>query len=111
MIAALRERVETEVPERGEFRVVSESFRNPDNRLNATDIKLKITKPPVNIEGHETRRYLELVMYNLPSPYICERVLAAGTRQEIMTALYDDHLVQKILDKLPIMEQDLQDVS
>ena len=53
---------------------------------------LKITKPPKEVEGHEKKRYLELVAYNLPSPYIAEKVIGHGTKEDILKKLKEDGL-------------------
>lgn len=110
MIRDLRERVANEVPDEGEFKIVYEQFPNPDKGLNVTDIMLKITKPPKNIVGHERKRYLELVLYRLPSPYICESVVGHGSKADIIAKLYDDNLSQIILEKIPKMARDLDDI-
>ena len=110
MVADLLARAEREVPEYGDFKIVYEEFKNPDKSLLATDFMLKITKPPKNVEGHEKKRYLELVAYNLPSPYIAEKVLKYGTKEEILAKLKEDGLTEVIKEKLIRLSKDLEDV-
>ena len=107
MIRDLRERVTDEVPEIGEFNIVYEQFPNPDKNLDITNIMLKVTKPPKSIKGHEHKRYLELVLYKLPSPYICESVVGHGSKADIIARLYDDNLSQLLLEKIIQMERDI----
>lgn len=111
MIRDLRARVANEVPDEGEFKIVYEEFPNTDKGLDITDIMLKITKPPKDIERHERKRYLELVLYKLPSPYICEAVVGRGSKADIITKLYDDNLPQFLIEKIFKMERDLSDTA
>ena len=110
MVEDLLKRAEREVPEYGEFKNVSEEFKNPDKTLFVTDFKLRITKPPKNIEGHETRRYLELAAYNFPSPYVAERVICAGTKDEIIAELKNPDLCAKIKEKCAKLSDDLSSI-
>ena len=110
MVADLLARAEREVPEDGDFKIVYEQFQNPDKNLIATDFMLKITKPPKNIEGHEKKRYLELVAYNLPSPYIAEKVIGRGSKEEILAKLKEDGLCEQIKEKLIGLSKDLEDI-
>lgn len=96
MVNDILQRAEREVPEYGEFTPVYEEFKNMDAELVATDFMLKITKPPKNIENHQTRRYLEVVAYKLPLPIKSTRIIAAGTKEEIIKALKDETLCEKI---------------
>lgn len=110
MIRDLRERVTNEVPEIGEFKIVYEQFPNPDKNLDITDIMLKVTKPSKIIEGHEHKRYLELVLYKLPSPYICESVVGRGSKADIIARLYDDNLPQLLVEKIIQTEREFDDI-
>lgn len=110
MVADLLARAEREVPEYGDFKIVYEEFKNPDKSLFATDFMLKITKPPKEIEGHEKQRYLELVAYNVPSPYIAEKVIGRGNKEEILAQLKDNELCTKIKEKLIQLSRDLEDI-
>ena len=110
MVADLLARAEREVPEYGEFKIVYEEFKNPDKSLFATDFMLKITKPPKEVEGHEKKRYLELVAYNLPSPYIAEKVIGHGTKEDILNKLKEEDLCSVIKEKLVKLSKDLEDI-
>ena len=110
MVADLLARAEREVPEYGDFKIVYEQFKNPDKGLFATDFMLKITKPPKNIEGHEKKRYLELVAYNLPSPYVAEKVIGHGGKEDILAKLKEPDLCEKIKEKLIQLSRDLEDI-
>lgn len=110
MIRDLRERVANEVPDEGEFKIIYEEFPNTDKGLDITDVMLKITKPPICIEGHECKRYLELVLYKVPSPYICESIIGHGSKADIVATLYDDHLPHLLIEKIIQMERDFNDI-
>ena len=110
MIRDLRKRVANEVPDEGEFKIIYEEFPNPDKGLDITDIMLKVTKPPKCIEGHERKRYLELVLYKLPSPYICESIVGRGSKADIIAKLYEDNLPQYLFEKIHQMEKDFGQV-
>ena len=109
MIHDLREQVKEKVPEVGDFPIVYSQFVNPDKGMCVTDWMLKVTKPPKNIEPTERKRYLELVAYNLPSPYIAEKVLGSGRKADILMMLQnEDDLVRVIKDKMPNLARDLE---
>ena len=98
------------LPDYGEFSPLYTEFKNPNPNLCATDFMLKIVKPHNSIEGHETKRNLELVAYKLPSPYIAERLLASGTTEEIIEALKDPALLEKITSATESLSKSLDDV-
>lgn len=92
-----------EVPEYGDFRIVSEEIENPDKSLPATNFVLQISKPSKNIENHEKLRDLKAVAYNLPHPYKAEILLATGSKQDVLKALEDEEILEnlpKIFKKL-----------
>ena len=109
IIADLRKRVEKEVPEFGEFKIVYEEFANPDKNLDVTDIMLKVTKPPIYLEGNESERYLELVIYNT-SPYKNESVVGFGSKKDILERLDQENLVETIMERIPEMARNLNDL-
>ena len=98
------------LPPYGEFSPLYTEFKNPNPELCATDFMLKIVKPHNSIEGHETLRNLELVAYKLPSPYIAERLLVSGTSDEILKALQDPELLNKISSAAESLSKSLNDV-
>ena len=111
IIENILKRAEREVPEYGEFKSVYEEFKNTDNKLrNVTEFKLRITKPPKNIEGNETMRYLELAAYNSPSPYVAERVICAGSKDEILKELKNPDLYEKIKEKCIKLSDDMSSI-
>lgn len=111
MIRDLRGLVDEKVPEVGKFNIVYSQFPNVDKGICVTDWMLKVTQPPKTIDPTETKRYLELVAYNLPSPYIAESVVGHGKKQDILKCLRDeDNLVVKIKDKMPQLARDLEDI-
>ena len=109
MIRDLREQVEEKVQEKGTFPVVYERYENPDKALRLSHLILKVTAVPV--EGKEDSRYLELAVVNHPTPYGCEKVLGLGMKQAILEVLADEeNLHRKIMEAIPAMARDLEDV-
>lgn len=111
MISDLREQVVENVPEAGHFGIVHAEFKNPDKGMGVTDWMLKVTQPPKSLDEKEVERYLELVAYNLPSPYIAESVVGFGNKKDILKKLNDeDALIEVILNKMPKLARDLDDI-
>lgn len=111
MIRDLRKQVKEKVPDVGQFNIVYASFKNPDKGMIVTDWMLKVTQPPKSIDESEKKRYLELVAYNLPSPFIAEKVMTSGSKQDIIRILLDeDLLVSSIMEKMPKLASDLEDI-
>lgn len=111
MIHDLREQVVKIVPEIGEFKIAYALFENPDKAYRVTHWMLKVTQPPKKLDPTETERYLEFVACNRPSPYIAESVVGFGDKQKIINVLLDeDTLTAKILEKMPNLARDLEDV-
>lgn len=108
IIKDLLARAEREVPEYGGFKLVYEEFKNPDKNLHATDFMLKISKPQG--ASDEKLRFLEAVAYDLPKPYISERVLASGNKEDILKALQDKELEQKLVETFKTLSKNLEDI-
>lgn len=105
-IDKLRAQVERKVPDEGEFRAISTPLLNLNIRLRLTNIKISVIAVPVKSIG-EQYRYLEIDAYNLPEPYLVNRVIRRGTTQEILEELRNRELVKKIIEILPRLEEDL----
>lgn len=101
-------RAEREVPEYGDFKMVYEEFKNPDKELCATDFMLKIVKP--NLKGYEKVRNLEIVAYKLPLPYKAERVIATGSKEDILKKLKSNDLQAEIEKAVKDLSKNLEDV-
>lgn len=101
-------RAEREVPEYGDFKMVYEEFKNPDKDLVATDFMLKIVKP--NLQGHEKVRNLELVAYKLPLPYKANRIIATGSKEEILEKLKSQDLQTELEQAVKELSKNLEDV-
>ena len=62
-------------------------------------------------EENEWKRYGEINVFNMPdNPYMCERGMYYGNKQDILNYLGDPALAQKILDLLPQLESDLNSI-
>ena len=111
MIRDLRELVDENVPDVGQFDVVYTEFKNNDKGFEVTDWMLKVTQPPKEIEATEGKRYLELVAYNVPSPYIAESVIGYGGKKDLLTLLLQEEtLAAQIKEKMPKLARDLDDI-
>lgn len=111
MIRDLRKQVEEKVPNVGKFKVVYAEFKNIDKGMEVTDWMLKVTQPPKGIEPTERKRYLELVAYNLPSPYYAESVIDYGDRKDILTFLLQEEiLVARIKERMLKLARDLEEI-
>jgi hypothetical protein len=111
MIRDLRELVDENVPDVGRFDIVYTEFKNNDKGFGVTDWMLKVTQPPKEIEATERKRYLELVAYNVPSPYIAESVICYGNKKDILACLLQEEaLVAQIKGKMPRLARDLDDI-
>lgn len=107
MVKKITLRAEREVPEYGDFAPVYEEFKNTDTSLKATDFMLKIVKPPSNIKGHEKLRYIELSAYQLPMPYKISRLIAKGTKEEILQQLKEEDFFETITKNFSEMSRNL----
>ena len=108
MVKKLFARAEREVPEYGSFKLVYEEFKNTDKNLNATDFMLKISKPQGT--GDEKLRFLEAVAYDLPKPYISERLIASGNKEDILKALKNDKLKTELTEVFKNLAKNLEDI-
>ena len=111
MISDLREQVVKQVPEVGEFKIVFAGFENPDNSYRVSKWVLRVTQLSEKVDPTLRERYLELVAYDLYSPYLIESVVGFGDKEKIMERLNDeDALINTILDKMPKLARDLEDI-
>lgn len=110
MISNLRKKVEEEVPERGVFEKVYETIENTNPNWSLSHIRLMVRHLYSPTDEHKRMRYVEVSVFNMPdNPYMCERLIFGGNKQEILDYLANPSLAQKILDLLPQMERDLND--
>ena len=107
MIATMRQRVQEEVPDEGDFDIIFEMIENTDDFLDGiTDIDLSVKSIPKHLEDSDTMRMLLVGVYN-GSPYMCDNCLAYGDKQKILATLDDPTLPQNIRSRLPKMASDL----
>lgn len=107
-IANLRKEAKIHVPEKGDFKTIYAEFENPEKTINLSSLRLKVS--PVGLEGREEIRYLELVAFKINCPYMAERVVFRGTKQEILDKLDSEDLPTELLRLIPKLEEDLDDV-
>lgn len=108
MVQNLSARAEREVPEYGNFKEVFEIVPNKDKNARALGYALKIRKPL--IKGDEKLRGLEAVVYDSRSDYMCERVIAKGSKEDILKVLQDKDLVNKLEVAYVELSKNLEDI-
>lgn len=107
MIKNLKRRIATELPDKGDFKMIYEIVDNKDcNLFNITKISLRVKSLPKGLENWETFRSLDLALYN-GSPYMSSWTVIYGDKQKILDKLSDPATVDVILDKLPLLARDL----
>ena len=111
MISNLRKKVEEEVPEKGVFEKVYETIENINPNWSLSHIRLMVRPSFSSTDENDWKRYVEINVFNMPdNPYMCEQGMYYGNKQDIITYLDDPALAQKILDLLPRLESDLNDI-
>lgn len=110
MISNLQKKVEENVPEAGTFEVEYETIDNPNPNWRLSCIRVAVRQLYSSTDKDERRRYVEVSVFNMPdNPYVCERLMFGGTKQELLQYLEDPDLASKIVGILPQMESDLND--
>ena len=85
-----------EIAEYGDFAPISETFKNTEKELCASDFGIKIFQAPEGIEDRETQRAAQLVAYKYPTPFFAKKMLAFGTKNEILEKLSQKDLYKEI---------------
>ncbi len=110
LIADLLTKIELSMPDAGNFPLIHSEFKNTDRVMCISDVMLKVRSIPEHLPGYETDRWLELVGYKLPAPYKATRIIFKGTKKEIIGYLKLPESVEKILNAIPQLDQNLIDV-
>lgn len=90
-------------------------FRGLAYAVDTERKEAQLVRQSVTIKGNlpipeEIKYKVEVSVFNMPdNPYMCERLIFGGNKQEILDYLANPSLAQKILDLLPQMERDLND--
>lgn len=96
------------VPEEGaDFEPVWQRLNIRAFGLDLTDLVLSVRPVPKCIEGYETKRWFEIMAYNIPLERKVTRLLKSGTKAEILEYLKNKDLPTKILAALPVMDDSL----
>lgn len=107
-IVGLRRKVKLFMPQNGDFKVIYSEFDNPDNTINLSYLRLKVS--PVGLEGREKIRHLEFAAFKEDCPYQAEIAVFRGTKQEILDKLDSEELPNELLRLIPKLEDDLEDI-
>ena len=108
MVDDLSARAEREVPEYGDFKTVYEVIKNDSPNSRVLGYALKIRKP--NLQNSEKLRGLEAVVYDSYSDYQSERVIAKGSKEDILKALKDEELAKKLTKAFDELSDNLNDI-
>ena len=93
-------RTEREIPDYGDFIPVHEMFPNLDTvSQNIVGMYgLTILKLPQNVRSDPKRRYIEACAYEPTGAYKAKMLVFGGCKDEILSALRDRGLVDKLCD-------------
>mgnify|MGYP006873138086 CR=1 FL=1 len=111
MIAALKPKIDKNVPEKVDYKnVVYTEFQNPDRTLDVALFRLKVTQNPNKYDDGFNRYFLDFAGYPKGNPYFCEYCIASGTKQEILEKLNLDTLPERLIGLMPKIAYDLNDI-
>ena len=104
-------RAEREVPDYGDFIPVHEMFPNLDTKSqNIVGMYgLTILKLPQNVRSDPKRRYIEACAYEPTGAYKAKMLVFGGCNDEILSALRDRGLVDKLCDIYATLADCLRD--
>ena len=108
MVDDLSARAEREVPEYGDFKTVYEVIKDDSPNSRVLGYALKIRKP--NLQNSEKLRGLEAVVYDSYSDYQSERVIAKGSKEDILKTLKDEDLAKKLTKAFDELSDNLNDI-
>ena len=104
-------RTEREIPDYGDFIPVHEMFPNLDTKSqNIVGMYgLTILKLPQNVRPDPKRRYIEACAYEPTGAYKAKMLVFGGCNDEILSALSDRGLVDKLCDVYATLADSLKD--
>lgn len=103
-------KVESMVPEVGDFKIVYTECKVSDRNLCLTDILLKVEPLPKHLHSADNQRYFTIVGYKLPVPIKCSHILCRGTKEEILHLLKSESLISRIETLIQRLNDNLDDV-
>ena len=92
------ERIEREVPERGDFGRVMEFFPNLDP-LSADEVKmygLAVFKMPDDVQPDSKQRYIEASAYEPSGSFKASLIVGSGHKDVILARLRDPEFIDKL---------------
>ena len=97
-VAKLIERSEREVPEYGDFAVVSEMFDNRDPKTAniAGKFAVAVKKMPKDVEPDPKQRFIEAAAYEPTGNYKSSRFVGEGYKDHILELLKDPKFVEEL---------------
>lgn len=110
LVSNLIPKVESMVPEVGDFKAVYTECKVSDRNLCLTDILLKVEPLPELLHCTDNLRYLKIVGYKLPVPIKCSQILCKGTKEEISHILRSESLIPRIETLIQRLNDNLDDI-
>lgn len=110
LVSILISKVESMVPEDGDFKAVYAECKVDGRNLCLTDILLKVEPLPEHLHSTPNKRYLTIVGYKLPTPIKCSQILYKGTKEEILQILRSESLISRIETIIQRLNDNLNDV-
>ncbi|MBP3820823.1 hypothetical protein J6G99_04165 [bacterium] len=104
-------RAEREVPEYGNFKLVTEKFKNFDKNLDVDEFWLEIGQPPKGTENYETKRFLKFVASKPNSDTSAEILIGSGSKKEILETLKKEGLTGKLKEYAQKLSYNLEDLN
>lgn len=97
-----------EIYEYGDFAPVTETFKNSDKELCASDFAIKVFQAPEGVENRETERAVQLIAYKYPTSLYARKMLVFGTKNEILEKLQQKDLYKEIKEAFVEMSKALE---
>lgn len=110
LVSILISKVESMIPEVGDFKAVYSECKVEDRNLCLTDILLKVEPLLEHLHSAPNKRYLTIVGYKLPTPIKCSQILYKGTKEEILHLLQSECLISRIETIIQRLNDNLDDV-
>lgn len=92
LVDIIKQRAEFEIPEVGTFRTISENITNHKPVIQLGNISLNIK--PTSKSNNSIERILEAVISTKSGQYTTEKILASGSRDDILKFVNDENFGQ-----------------
>lgn len=104
-VETMKNRVEKEIPDKGYFRNFAEDFANTDKDIFAKAVSLSIQRDTHN----EGKAYLALNILHPTMMLNASSKLAYGTREDLLKALNDSNIIDKLENGVKNLSEKMKD--